>query len=545
MVLMPEMQTVIDATYKAPRMVVRIGGYTVDASDVTVRHSVKDPIGTCTIELAAPIPEYVTLGAKVEVQMGYPQLTGIVFRGPIPHIKTAIDIQGRHATISAVSNGNRLNRKDYVDVTYAGAISLKDLFQAVCTRRKVESFFSDDTTYVDRDTGATNTIFYGNNIDANKKSVKVAKKTTSLSFLNSAGNILGYYTFDTPNGVRQKRVAGLPDATAAIAVTEAWNAFSITRDVDAGDLAPYVEVFGAKYTDADGATVALRSIPLSLPDNAILRELYGEGWARDERSSDLLDTIALCDAARNVAEMEQGAPTELVSWETHGAPLLMPGDVVDVTSPTTAAAGLQWVMSVEHRFGKDGFFTTCEGWRGNGAALPRGEDCITIPIPGGPWHVGDEYLPHYAVPSPSGLKIRIPFSVTQEYSSLTIRGWAHGCNSYLIDNKNTDSKVSRFEIRKQSTPDDDDDTSGSGDLPVLNEDLALQRPYGQMSGGVLTYAYWSRFVVPIPNGLEVGDYYLDMLSGKDNVGGQDDFEAALLTLTACGVGEPVMPTEVG
>ncbi|MGB3328564.1 MAG: hypothetical protein WBA46_06380, partial [Thermomicrobiales bacterium] len=383
--------------------------------------------------------------------------------------------------------------------------------------------------------------------DANGKSVKVPRKTTSLQALSEAGNPLGYYTFDTPNGMRQKRIAGLPTQAAAIEITEAWNAISVMREVDVSSLANYVEVFGARYTDADGATVALRSIPLNLPDNAILRELFAEGWGRDERSSELLDTIELCNAARNIAEMEQGAPTETVTWETHGAPLLMPGDVVDVTSPTTDAAGLQWVMSVQHRFGPDGFTTTCEGWRGAGVALPAGEDCITIPVPGGPWHVGDEYLPHYAVPSPGGVRIRIPFSVTQEYSSLTIRGWAHGCNSYLIDGANSDAKVSRFEVRKQSTPDDDNETSGSGNLPVLNEDLLFRRPYGQRvsPGGPLTHAYWSRFVVPIPNGLELDDYYLDILSGKDNVGGQDDFEVDGLTLTACGVGEPIYPQEGG
>lgn len=540
-VTMPDMQTVIDARHKRPQMIVRIGGVITDAIDVTVTHAVKSPIGTAIIEMHAPLPAHVKLGATVEVQMGYAQLSATVFRGRVPRHRSTIDINGRRATISAVSNGSRLNRKDYVDTTYPGPISLKNLFQSVCARRKVEQYYSDDTTYVDQASGNAVTIFYGNNQDANKKSVKIARKTQSLQFLNDAGNILGYYTFDTPNGVRQKKIAGLPVAAAAIEIREAWNAISLANDVDATGIANYVEVFGAKYTDADGATVALRSIPKDLPNNAILRDLYGEGWGRDERSSDLLDTIELCDAARNIAEMEQGAPDEAVSWETHGAPMLMPGDVVNVISPTTAANGLQWVMSVQHRFNRDGFYTVCEGWRGNGVALPRGEDCVTLSIPG-LWHIGDETLDHYAIPAPGGRVIKIPFEVTQEYSSLTVRGLTHGCNSFLIDGKNTDSKASRFEVHKVGET-DEKKNEGSGDLPVRNEDLAKKLAYNEKKNGVLTYRYWAPFVVPIPNGLEIGKYELWIMSGEDSAGGPDDFEVAKLGLTACGVGEPTMPME--
>jgi hypothetical protein len=536
-VMYQEMQAAIDAQRKTARRVVMIGGIVTDCIDVGTHHALKE-IGTCSIQMHAPLPAHVRIGATVEVQMGYPQLTGTVFRGKIPRTSESISISGATATVYAVSLGNRLNRKDYVDVSYAGPISLRKLFQSMCARRKVAQFYSDETTYRDLATGTDIKITYGNTRDANKQAVMVPRKTSSLSFLNDAANILGYYVFDTPSGVRQKRVSGMPAATAAIAVTEAWNALSAGHDVDITDMANYIETFGSRYTDADGATVPIRSIALALPNDPLL----DEGWARDERSSELLDTIALADAARNVAEMDQGAPYETVTWETHGAPLLMPGDVVNVTSPTTHLAGLQWVMSVEHTFAKSGSFTTrCEGWRGAGVALAAGEDCVTIPVPGR-WHIGNEYLSHYSIPSPGGLRIRIPFTVTQEYSSLTIRGLAHGCNSYLIDGVNTDAKVSRFEVRKQSAS-DDDSPSGSGNLPVLNEDLLLKRPYGQTSGGVLTYTYWSPFVIPIPNGLETDSYFLDILSGEDNVGSFDDLEVAQLSLTACGVGSPTIGGE--
>ncbi|MGB3329288.1 MAG: hypothetical protein WBA46_10065, partial [Thermomicrobiales bacterium] len=164
-VALPELQAVIDAAHKVASRVVLINGIATDVVDVTTRHSVKDPIGTCTIEMPAPLPAHVTPGASVAVQMGYAQLTGTVFRGRIPKTRTSISMDGLRATVTAVSNGNRLNRKDYVDTSYPGPITLKDFFQAVCTRRKVEQFFSDETTYVDQQTGNEVTIYYGNNQD--------------------------------------------------------------------------------------------------------------------------------------------------------------------------------------------------------------------------------------------------------------------------------------------------------------------------------------------------------------------------------------------
>ncbi len=145
--------------------------------------------------------------------------------------------------------------------------------------------------------------------------------------------------------------------------------------------------------------------------------------------------------------------------------------------------------------------------------------------------MGDEYLSHYRTPNPSGLVIAIPFTVADFYSSITVRGIAHGTNSYLLDGANTESSVSRFEIWQFGVQ------VGSGNLPVLNEDLNRALAYGP------TDTYWSQIVVPITGQLEPGAAELRILSGKDtraSGGPQDDLEVDKLTLTTCGAGTPVI-----
>lgn len=515
MVLTADFQATIDATHKRVQWLVLVNGVVTPCTEATVRYAVKNPIGSCTLSLPAPVPAHVTDNARVEVQAGYVGQVTTIFRGTIPNRRQGISSDGRRATLRAVSDGQRLAGRDYTDVVYKGPISLKALFQAMCKRRRVASYYSDETTAPN----GTTVIRLGNTAAANERTVTVPRKTGNLQFLNDVANLFGYYVFDSPLGMRQQRVSGMPSAAEAITVTEAWNALRVESEHDISGLVNYWEVFGASYTADDGQEVAIRSIPATVPYDA---RLAPQGWARDEKSSDLLDTLALADIVRNVQEIDHSAPDVLVPWETHGAPHLLPGDVANVTSDTAGLAGLQWVMSVEHTINASGFRTYCEGWRGAGSALPAGKDCITTAIPGGPWHIGDEYVPWYAVPSPQGTEFRVRFTALEDYSNIAIRGRAHGCNSQLIGGKNTDLEVSKFEIWQGGK------SVSSGTLPVLAEDYALQRPYSQDR-------WWSPITVPMSGSLEPGAAELVFIAGDT-----DDYEVKQLSITTCGVGQPVL-----
>lgn len=528
----PTMQTAIDARHKRLEWYVLIGGILTDCRDVTTHHSVDDPVGTCTLTLNLPLPAHVQFGALVEVQAGYPGQVHTIFRGKIPKRDRLFDQNGARATLNVPSLGARLNRRDYTDVVFPGPISLRDVFNGLNARRGIESYYADDVTAPD---GST-IITLGNTQAANGKTVKVPRKTGFLNFLTAAAELFGYRVYDTPFGVRMKRVSGMPDEAPSLVITEAWNALGAGYLDHIDGLINYWEVFGAKYDDEDGSRAVLRSIPDEVPYDP---RLAPEGWARDERSSDLLDTVALCDIVRNVMEIDHSEPYEQVSWTTHGSPSLLPGDVVEVTSSTLAVSGKQWVLSVQHTINTNGFTTKCTGWRGAGIALPAGNDVVATLLRSAPVHLGDEYLSHYAVPSPSvatGSPFKVPFVVLEQYSALTIRARGHGCNSYLIGGKNSDADVSRFELWQFG------ERVGSGNLPILNEDLDLRRNY-------LQDQWWSNLVIPITGSIKPGAAELHIISGKDSRIGEayayDDFEVKEIWLHTAGAGEPTLPTPTG
>lgn len=218
--------------------------------------------------------------------MGYTGLTATVFRR-IPRRKRSIDMQGKRATIAAVSNGNRLNRRDYVDVSYPWPISLS----RTCSRRSAPGArpnrsSCDETTYTDQETGNEVTIFYGNIAGRQREGREGRKEDHQPASPERCGQHprLPHLRYAQRGPAAQ--VVGAPDATAAIEVTEAWNAISLSMKRMPGVWPPCRGLPGAKYTDADGATVALRSIPKELYQRDPAGTLRGR-WARDERSNAL------------------------------------------------------------------------------------------------------------------------------------------------------------------------------------------------------------------------------------------------------------------
>jgi hypothetical protein len=524
-----DQQAAVDAAHKRVAWLVLIDGIVTECTSVTTRYAVTEPIGTCTLSLPLPLPEHVALGATLEVQAGYPGVVATIYRGTIPRRVRNLTIDGTTATIHGASQGARLARTDYTDVTFAGPISLKALFEAMAARRQVGIYRSDDTTAPD----GTTTITLANNLDANGRELRIRRDTQTMDVLTRTARLFGYRVFDTAMGLRQQRVSGMPDAEAAITVTEAWNALELHAEDTTDGLANFVEVTGARYTNDAGQEVPIRSIAAELPYDPLLAPA---GWASMSLSdSEMIDEYWLADIVRNVAEIDHSEPRETVRWETHGAPELQPGNVVQVESGTVGVTGLQWLMRVEHTLSERGFHTSCEGWRGAGTALPAGSDCITTPIPGGPWHVGDETVPWYAVPSPnSGRQVTIPFTVAEYASAITVRGLAHGSNSYQLGGVNADATVSRFEVWQGG------EQRGSGTLPVLAENYDRRLPYG--SGNT----HWSAFAIPINGSLEPGPAELRILSGEDRrlpaATKWDDFEVKNLSMTTCGIGMPAFPT---
>jgi hypothetical protein len=408
---------------------------------------------------------------------------------------------------------------DFADLSWPGPISLKELNRALLVRRGVPSFLLDDTTYPD----GTTPIMLGGNADVDGGAVILPRRTTPQSWLDRLNRLFGYRLFDCPDGtVRLKRVSGLPSDSALRTYEEGVNAYRFERRTDLAPMVTYWEVRGARYTAADGTQVAIRSIPAAVPYSA---ELDPPGYRRDEASAQELVTQALADAVRNVLEIDRGAPHQVETWEFDGAPDLQPGDVVQVESDTLGSSGLRWLTGIDQDVTeRGGYLAQMEGWAGNGEALAAGADCAEQTLIGSTGvHLGDETIAWYRTPSPSGSTHTVAFTVGSDYTSLSVAGFAHGCNS----------TVSKVEVWQGG------ERKGSSDLPVLDENFAQQLDYDQDQ-------YWTAISLPVPGSLVAGAAELRVIAGSNAAASSapiDDFEVRDLVLRTCGVGQPELPGE--
>jgi hypothetical protein len=521
----------VAADVKHVRLRVFVGGRALTTFEAHASHGVNQPIGTCTVVTEAPLPSFVTPNASVLVQAGYPGAVRTIFSGRLPNHEAAISEQGRWGRINAVGWASLLDYKDFADLRFAGPISLKRLFQALCKRRRVPSYRGEDVLTYD---GAS--VQFGGITEIDEGDVVIDRTVSPLTWLTQKAELFGYRVYDTPIGrVMLSRVSGLPGTTAAATYAEGENAYRFSSRLDTRGMVTYWEVFGAKYTAAAGNVVAIRSIPAEVPYSA---ELDPPGYRMDAKRDEILTSTALADAVRNVLEINTSEPSELATWEVDGAPDRQPGDVVALDSDTCQVSGNRWLMSVRQSVtDRTGYYATMEGWAGAGEALPAGDDCESSSVSSSTYHVGDSTIAWFSDPSPDGTTVEIAFTVPEAYSSLTIYGEAHGANSYFASSDNDESTASRFEIWQVPDPtqaEDDTDNKlrkvGDGQLPIMEE-----------TAGVIA---WQQIVIPITGSVKAGPAELHLVAGTDaDTGAVDDFEVRGLTLVACGVGEPELPEE--
>lgn len=537
------------ADVKAMRLSVTIGGRTIRCFEAHTSHGVKQPIATCSLVIAAPLPSVVTLNTDLRVQAGYPGAARTIFVGRIPAHSAAINEQGKFATVTAVGYAALLDYPDAADLGFWGSISLKRIFQALCKRRKVPAYRSEEVLST-----LGGVIQLGGVSEIDGGTVIIPRDTSPLQWLTQKAELFGYAVFDTPVRVVQQRVSGMPTATSEASYEEGVNAYSFSRSTDTGPMVTYWEVKGARYTsNVDGRTVAIRSIPDVVPYAA---ELDPPGYRKDTKQDASLVTTALARAVRNVLEINQGAPSETTTWEVDGAPDRAPGDVVTVDSATCQCSGDRWLMRLDQSvIDTQGYYATMEGWTGTGTSLPAGHDCTSIAVGSGSYHVGDETLSYFADPTPDGTLLTpvdpvkaviIAFTAPDEYSSLTFEAVAHSCNTHLSEEDDQDSTWSTWEIWQAPDPtiaptgDNAPTRRGSGDLPLLGDASAAPDYAGDDS-------LWSAIVIPVTGSLVAGDAELRLLSGHnplpDPDGTYDDYEVKDIVLRVCGVNQPDLPRE--
>lgn len=509
-----------------------VGGISTPTRSITTDHSVSSPVATGSLVMQAPRPTQVQTGASVVIYAGYDGATQPIFNGRIAKDNAGFDTDGGELRVTLEGWSALLYNKYLEGRGFYGPMRLDTWWRSLCNTMGVPNYRADVAT---APSGVD--IVLGDNPDYRARWIPINGDRSPGSDIDRILELFGYRGFDTPLGARMQRVSGLPTEPAANLerYTQGVNVLGIERVRSRDGMANIVDVRGAEYQAPDTSEKALRSFTGTYtPDDR-----YGPtGMNTLHVKDDILGSVALANASRNAYEIDRGGESLRFSWEGVGDPFRIPGEQVALLSPTVngststdATARLianlplaAWLMSVRHTITDRGWTTAMTGWAGTGQALPAGNDCITISLLGSSGrHVGNEYLAHYRRPNPDGLDVRIAFSVPDVYSTLTIRGWHHGTNSFV---RNTDSTASRFEIWQGGS------SKASGEMPRSDEYLEQRRNYSLDST-------WDTLVVPLTGSLTAGGAELRIISGKDSaVGDQDDYEVRNLTLTACGVGVP-------
>lgn len=512
------------------QLFVTVNGVPTMVEAVDTQHGVNQKIGTASIEMILPNPGHVTLNAPIEVQAGFKD-SGLatIFSGRITDASASVSDRGFSDELRAAGWATLLDFRAPRDLVYPPSSMLQDIFRSLCQLRRVPKYQADDVRYP----GGITPVRLGGNPLVDNGNVVIPRRTTPLAWLDQKVRLFGYRVFDTPSGVlRLKRVSGMPPGAGYDhgPYDQGVNAYEMGRQDDVEPMVNYWEVRGARYTDADGVNVEVRSIPASVP---YAWELDPPGYRADGLSDDALVSVGLADAVRNVQEIDWSRPYEEESWEIDLDHRIQPGDIAGFRSLTLAVPATRrlWAMSVRNTASDRGYSTTVSGWAGAGVALPAGNDAVSYSVGVGPYHLGDETIPWYAVPAPSGTTRSFWLTVPDEYTSIVLSGKAHGTNSYFIEGANSESTVSTIEVWQAG------EKVGSTDLPVLPENYARRLPYSNV-------AHWTSFRLPVPGRLEPGSVRIDFVAGEDKkaTGGPiDDYEIRDVWITLAGVGQPILP----
>lgn len=515
-----------------------IAGHPTDVTAYSRSHGVDQPVATGSITLPLPLPEHLrggepgdVLNLPISMQVGYREsVLRPVFNGYIRRDRMELSRNGYYATLSMVGYATLLAWPESRDLEFSGNILLEEIIRSLCVRRGVPKYRIDQIM-----TPSGTRIRMGGNANIDDGKVIIPAGTSPLDWMTRLLRHFGYRAFDTAQEFRVQRVSGRPTLGPMGDFAEGKLIHRISRDRDLDEMVTAFTVEGATYTDDDGIQIPIRSIPAgTVPFEPLLNP---PGYREQTIRENQLVTQVNADAVRQIAEIDHAAVNPTWSINTRGNSLYRPGATVRIASSTMeAGAENYWLMTVRDSLdARQGYKAVLTAWKGGGTALPDGDDLQVINARTAPVHLGDEHIPWYAQPAPSGKTFSIPITVPDTFTSLAISLYLHGSNNYLLGAGNTESSVSKIEVWQNG------EEVGSTELPVVAENYEQRLPYG--SG----LTHWEQFRLPVPGRLEAGSAEIRIVSGEDtrlpSHTRWDDFEARDIRLELRGAGAPELPAQ--
>ncbi len=535
---LPTPQAALDARYTTPAGACYIGGMLTPYLSYTVQHRVGET-ATGRITVPLPRPAQVVANAEVVIQGGHNDLVGPAFAGAIPAWTSAMTQRGDTLEIDLVGWSRVLTEPYRDDVRYHGPIDAGAVFADVCERSAVPSYIAHAALFAD---GQPLTLGGNSNVDDGM--VGIDANSSPLGQAQRLVRPYAYHITDTPSGaVTLHRVLGIPSGSPVVTFTEGVHLGDTRRRYDSAGIVNAPDVRGVTYTDVFGGQVPIRSIadPESVPPHPAIRGGYR---TRVTNNSDIVRPDQ-ADAARHVIEINTAEADTPVTFEAVWVPFVAPGDVVKVEASTVEASGLYWLMGIDVTDAPERPLTaTYEVWAGAGEEKPGIVDRRTEVIQTAPVHIGDETVPHYAVPVPVGTEKTWAFSLPERVTVANVRGWCHSFNSQTVAGVDTELTVTRWEVWEAGVDRDDDANSpvSSGTMPVQAERYssgisfvpfatAAGRQPGD-DGYVTDPGEWVPFAVNLRT-LDAGDYVLVLTAGEKE--GYDDGEARGIYLELYGL----------
>lgn len=525
-------------TYLKPAISARCGGRNLKVLECQTSHSVDAPVGQASVVIALPLPAEVLLGAKMEITANNGVRGATIFTGEVRRIEETIMDSGLTATLQCDGWNYIMAWRDFQDFAFTGPISATNVIKSLYSYRAIGDYTAVEVDTVDDIAGAE--IMLGGNTAVEAGEVVVPEGTSFLDMCTRIAYLFGYKVYDSPDGTcRVSAVRGLPGASDHT-FTEGTNLMDGTGVWDVRPIVTYWRVNGASGTEevetgsGEGVEFAYTSYPAIVPSNPYIKTPPGATYG--EVSDELLVSDALCEKCRNVQEINHSAVYQEVMFSSWGQPQLQPGQVVTIDAPSVDLDGVAfWLMSVNHQFTADGYWTSMTGWRGSGSALPGADNCTEDTVAAGPYHIGDESISWYAVQTATTTSHPVLLTLADHYASLTICGKGHGINSYYVDGGEvTANAPSRLEIWSIVPAAEIAEVQ----LPVMQENYESQLDYGTDD------TVWEEFCVTLPGEYDADTYQLRFISGFDSravAGPYDDFEIKDLTISQCTPGEPVIP----
>lgn len=519
-----------------PYVVCTIDGVPTRITNWDTSHGTDQPVATGSITLPLPLPSHLAggepenvLNHHIVLQAGYRGFSlRTVFSGVLDSDSMNLARSGYTNTIQLRGYGSRLAWRTTRELRFPGNMLLEEIIRSLCEMRGV-------VYRIDRIlTPSGQQVRMGGNPHIENGEVVIRAKSTPLDWITRMCELFGYRAFDTAQEFRVQRVSGTPTLGPMGEFREGLLIHQLNQSRKRDSMVTAWTVEGATYTDDDGIEIPIRSIPGgAIPSDPLLDP---PGWRDDTVSDGDLVSQVNADAVRQVLEIDYSAPGIEWTINTRGNSLYRPGATVRIASTNMEAPARDyWIRRVRQSMSRNaGYKSVLTAWAGGGTAMPDGEDLQTINVRTAPVHLGDETIPWYAQPSPSGKTFPISVSIPDTFTSLAISLYLHGSNSYLIDGANTESTVSKIEVWQGG-----EKPVGTVELPANEENYNQQLPYG--SG----LEHWTQVRLPVPGRLEPGEAEIRIVAGEDKRLPEstkfDDFELRNITLELRGAGTPQLP----